>query len=71
MNSSLCLLSLCNSSLCAEYVNCGLQILETRYLQKIYGIKIMFNVTGESTRFNWIALGVNIGAMAGIMSVCG
>ena len=46
-----------------------LKVLESRFLQKIYGIKILFNVTGEMKRFSIIALVLNIGSMAGILSV--
>eukprot|EP01084_Bolivina_argentea_P018969 35299_1 len=46
-----------------------LKVLESRFLQKIYGIKILFNVTGEMKKFSIIALIVNIGSMAGILSI--
>lgn len=52
-----------------EHEGIKISILETRYLQKIYGIKIMFNVSGEMKRFNIIGLLVNIGAMMGIMQL--
>lgn len=46
-----------------------LKILESRFLRKVYGIKILFNITGEMKRFSWIALAVNVGSMAGILSI--
>jgi len=47
----------------------AVNVYESRYLQKVHGIKILFNVTGESRRFNFVALLMNVGSMVGIMSV--
>jgi len=45
-------------------------VLEGRHLQKLYGIKIIFNVTGESKRFDFGQFLGNIGSIVGIISVC-
>lgn len=52
-----------------ELSGINLKVLESRFLQKIYGIKILFAVSGEMKRFSIIALVINIGSMAGLLSV--
>jgi len=47
----------------------NVRVLESRHLQKIYGIKILFNVTGEIKQFSLTALALNIGSFMGILSL--
>jgi len=47
----------------------NVRVLESRHLQKIYGIKILFNVTGEIKRFSLTALALNVGSFLGILSL--
>merc|ERR1712129_72889 len=47
----------------------NVRVMESRSLQKIYGIKILFNVTGEIKQFSLTALAMNIGSFMGILSL--
>ena len=44
-------------------------ILESRLLQKVYGLKILFIVSGRMQKFSYMAIVVNIGSLIGLMSL--